>query len=330
MTTTPYDVYQSMLSKQAVDALVPGQVGMGINSGHQDSDAAEATQSALARNRADMQAMALISGSADAGAGYSNPPAATSPSLQMQADIKAAAVVDEAIKFAEYVYTETKKQAYDEDYGKVTMAPHGMREHAGAAAAKLRQVPTAYMNALKNVNGRGLQAAAVAGPIALAAGVAYAGHEMLGAGVPDEALKTAHAVLEALGLQAVQKQASISAEGPARTGMQGAGDRAELLARGAYGHLHAGAGKARDFAMAGGARAAEMAAAHPTAVRAGTVLGSAGVSAAATYQAMQMQAAQEQGAATPGDAELNAMKEASLNRAAQAGQVFALQQLGLA
>jgi hypothetical protein len=112
--TTPYDLYVDLLSKQASDALIPGQVGMGVNSGHMDSDAVEATSSALAQNRANMQAMALISGSADAGAGYSTPAPGSSPSMQMQADVKAAAVVDEAIKFAEYVYMMNKQALTEE------------------------------------------------------------------------------------------------------------------------------------------------------------------------------------------------------------------------
>lgn len=209
--TTPFDVYLSMLQgqqpKQAADALVPGHVGMGINSGHQDSDGAEATNSALARNRADMQAMALISGTADGGAGYSTPPPATSPSLQMQADIKAATVIDEAIKFAEYVYNQTK-QAYTEDYVKEVAAEGKGLLAQGADMAWHNRSPLG-------------RAGVVAGGLALAGGAAYAGHQAMQPApqpVSDDALKVASAVLEALGLQALPKEASMADSLAARLG----------------------------------------------------------------------------------------------------------------
>lgn len=300
--TTPFDVYMSLLNeqKQAADALVPGHVGMGINSGHQDSDAAEASQSALARNRADMQAMALISGSADGGAGYSTPPPATSPSLQMQADIKAAAVMDEAIKFAEYIYQQTKSAHAAEK--KAT----AMEAAAAVPKGRLAEAADALW-ARRSHLGIGAGGLAVGGAAGYAAASAAAPAAQP---VPDDALKMASAVLEALGLQAVPKQAGLGqmADNAAGAAAQFVGKHKAPLAAGAAGlALGAAGGGAAGFA--GGAWT--------------------GHQAAAAQQAAMAAMAQEQGQARHADPGL-AMKEASLQQAAEAGRMFALQQLGVA
>jgi hypothetical protein len=106
-----YDAYLAMQQKQAADALVPGQVGMGPTpgvTGMLDSDGGAAENSAIANQRAAIQEAALIQGNADAGAGYSTPPAAQSPSLQMENDVKAAFVIDHAINMAEDMYLDWK------------------------------------------------------------------------------------------------------------------------------------------------------------------------------------------------------------------------------
>lgn len=378
--TTPYDVYVNMLNKQAVDALVPGHIGMGINSGHADSDGTEATSSALARNRADMQAMALISGSADGGAGYSSPPPATSPSLQMQADVKAAAVIDEAIKFAEYIYMQTKQAAaptpeqitaMKDSWGHADLNSKGLLAQ-GADLAWHRRSAVGKAGAV----GAGLAAAGGLGYMAMQPSAAPME-------VPQEALKTAHAVLEALGLQAMPKQAGMADSIAAKMGYKkmmtmgqhvdkataatmaaaqrlAANPVAQAFAVGGTGAalgagaMHAykeagygmdaagaalGAGRdyaraqmgARPFTTAGVAGAAGLAAGGAAGGAAGFGMGAwTGHQAAAVQQAMLQGAAQEQGQASPSDASLDAMKEASLNQAAQMGQAFALRQLGLA
>jgi hypothetical protein len=117
------------MMKQSADALVPGQVGMGMTpgvTGMLDSDPMTASNSAIAAQRAAMQEAALIHANADAGAGYSTPAPATSPSLQMAADVKAAAVVEEAIKFAEHIYLMNKEALTAEER---EFAKNKMREN---------------------------------------------------------------------------------------------------------------------------------------------------------------------------------------------------------
>jgi len=114
----PYTAYQQLLAqsqKQAVDALVPGQVGAGPNpgtTGSMDSNPAMATNTQIALQRAAQGAAPIMQNpSADGGAGWSNPAPGTSPSLQMFADVKAAAIENEAREFANAWYLEVKGAA---------------------------------------------------------------------------------------------------------------------------------------------------------------------------------------------------------------------------
>src|ERR1035437_4227224 len=104
MNFTPFDVYVQTMNKQAVDALVPGQVGAGPNpgtTGSMDSDPAGATNTEAAMMRfAQAQAPILANVNADGGAGYSHPAPGQMPGMQMFADVKAAAIEQEARSFA--------------------------------------------------------------------------------------------------------------------------------------------------------------------------------------------------------------------------------------
>lgn len=110
MSLSPFDHF---MQKSAVDALVPGQVGAGPNPGTlgtMDSDSATATNTDLAMQRFMQGSVPILSApDADGGAGYSHPAPGTSPSLQMFADVKAAAIRSEAQAFAEQVYMEAKQ-----------------------------------------------------------------------------------------------------------------------------------------------------------------------------------------------------------------------------
>lgn len=110
MSLSPFEHF---LQKQAVDALVPGQVGAGPNpgtTGSMDSDPSQASNSDIAMMRMQQGAAPIISRpDADGGAGYSHPAPGTSPSLQMFADVKAATIKSEAQQFAEQVYWQAKQ-----------------------------------------------------------------------------------------------------------------------------------------------------------------------------------------------------------------------------
>lgn len=126
--SSPFDSWLATLppnQKQAVDALVPGQVGAGPNpgtTGQMDSDPNEATNSNLGLQRFAQGAAPIMQNTnADGGLGYSNPPPATSPSMQMFADVKAAAVENEARAYAFEIYSEVK--AANTQNGNLNNAP---------------------------------------------------------------------------------------------------------------------------------------------------------------------------------------------------------------
>lgn len=183
--TTPFDVYASMLNKSAADALVPGQVGAGPNpgtTGSMDSDMAEASNTQLALQRfAQGEAPVLSNPSADAGAGYSTPPAGVSPSLQMFADVKAASIVNEGRAFANYVYEQVKTAAQAEKAAASTFqAPKPLVDAGNWAANQATRVGQAMATHANNP--------------AVAAGAGVAGGVALGAGGMALAQRTTQGV----------------------------------------------------------------------------------------------------------------------------------------
>lgn len=310
MSNTAWDMYQAMM-KQSADALVPGQVGMGMTpgvTGMLDSDPMTASNSAIAAQRAAMQEAALIHPSADAGAGYSHPAPATSPSLQMAADVKAAAVIDEAIKFAEQVYL-MNKQANDlnnEDWLQYAKDDPTMWQ-------RFKQKAGYPIRALRGAEGPWPQRIGVPLAVAGAAGLGYGAYRgMQPAEQPmmpaeDPAMKSAaNVVAYANAMKAASDPAPAAPEAP----------QPGMLRRGlnAYDRF---------------------AGAHPRTVPAAAAALGAGGLAAAQYIAHQRQlaaqaAAADEGLAAPPNEVLHSMKAAALTEAANAGQLFALRQLGLA
>jgi ElaB/YqjD/DUF883 family membrane-anchored ribosome-binding protein len=116
MSLSPFEHF--LQTKQAVDALVPGQVGAGPNpgtTGSMDSDPMQASNTDISMMRMQQGAAPIISRpDADGGAGYSHPAPGTSPSLQMFADVKAASIKKEAQEFAESVYWQAKQANFME------------------------------------------------------------------------------------------------------------------------------------------------------------------------------------------------------------------------
>lgn len=140
--TTPFDVWlHDQMNKSAVEALVPGQVGAGPNpgtTGSMDSAPEEATNTDLALQRYQQGAAPILASTdADGGAGYSHPAPGTSPSLQMFADVKAAAIIGEGEAFADRIYMEMKQANVANIAAKVRGAVSDVRTMAGNAAAKM-------------------------------------------------------------------------------------------------------------------------------------------------------------------------------------------------
>jgi len=409
MSNTAWDMYQAMM-KQSADALVPGQVGMGMTpgvTGMLDSDPMTASNSAIAAQRAAMQEAALLHANADAGAGYSTPAPGTSPSLQMAADVKAASVVEEAIKFAEHVYLMNKQAvAYAEGPSNAAAADveailkNRAFSHLGAdykfepkgMMAQLKAAPGAWLDMAKGNRGLGRQAAAIGGPLAAVGALGYGGYQMMQPPAPemtppapemepkaafqlpftnyhlvhrpsmgqrvDRAVEfmraQAQKVNNPAGYVAMGATGLAGAAGgaymmdPEMAAMKSAADTvayANMLKRAAEGDAAAAAAdaakpgfidKAKGYLNRGVNAYDTFSAAHPRMVPAGALaVGGAAGFGAAHYMAHQAQLAQqaaaaEQGLAAPQNEAMAYMKAAALNEAANAGQLMALRQLGLA
>lgn len=316
MNFTPYDLY-----KQAVDALVPGQVGAGANpgtTGQMDSDPNEATNTNLALQRfAQAQAPVLSNTDADGGAGYAHPAPGLMPGMQMHADVKAASIIEEAQAFAEHVYllnkqASAKDMAYNaakKTYGVVAgAAPAFVERHPGAAAAAVGGAAALGYGAY-----RGAKALAEHGPDMVQGAKAMAQR------VPGMAADAVSAVRSRLpGAAAGQLPTHAEPTGLAQMGQQ----VQEHIGRAqAYAAQHAGQLRdqassaitnAANYTQQGMRNAANQAkqfqAQHPIAAPA---IGAGALAAAggAGYMAYQNS------------------KEASLNEAAEMGRQFALQQI---
>jgi ElaB/YqjD/DUF883 family membrane-anchored ribosome-binding protein len=141
--TTPFDVWMDSMNKQAVDALVPGQVGTGVPNpgtipsgapGSLDSDPAGASNTDLALQRFAQGSVPVLSATdADGGMGYSHPAPGTSSNIQMFADVKAAAIIQEGQAFADQVYLEMKQA----NVANIAQKVRGVAQDVSAAAHRM-------------------------------------------------------------------------------------------------------------------------------------------------------------------------------------------------
>ena len=331
---TPFDVFQSaMAQKAAADALVPGQVGYGVNpgtTGMLDSDPTTATNTDTALVRAQQSSAPIVSRpDADGGAGYSHPAPGVSPSMQMHADVKAAAVAYEAEDYANALYLQAKTA------GKVGDALGAAKAHGAQVIAGAKSLGSKAQAVGQQAAGYAQQGAQMAQQGAAAAGQAFQGAKaQLGQARLNAQMDPTFGPMaqKVLGSPSMGDQVGYHA-GRFMDGMQHAVQSAGAQAQAAGAHLQAGvrehAGRAQQ-AVSNAAQwaqdgvnntvnqAAALAQQHPLAAT-GVAVGSVGAAAGGGVLAANLMAARQG----------QAQKQASVDEAAQMGHLFALQQLGL-
>jgi ElaB/YqjD/DUF883 family membrane-anchored ribosome-binding protein len=323
---TPFDLFQAAMNqKQAVDALVPGQVGYGANPGtlgSLDSDPMQASNTDISLLRSQQSAAPIISRpDADGGAGYSHPAPGVSPSMQMFADVKAASIIEEARQYAEAVYFQAKTA------GRVGAALDAAKNVAGNVAAGARNLGAQAQPHLDRARAgaqglaQGAQEAYGAAGSALngariqVANNPYVGNMAGAMGIHSTPMESAgyhmSNAMDAVGQMAGQaKQKAMAGMASTQARVQQGFGQAQQAASNAASYVQQGAQNAAD---AGAAAASQ----HPMAAMG---IGAASLAAAGGGGVLggQVMAARQ----------AEASKNASLNEAAEMGRLFALQQMG--